>query len=412
MPRLFSGRGFSSLQQVDGALFHVRGEVRVSERHRQVGVPEQLPDGVQIDAGHHEPGREVVAHVVPAEVIYLRMLQDRLPCCAVVGDRLPGAGVGEDVLSKTRKGGEGLADDPVHRELLLLLRLRRLRPERDRAGGEVDIGPSQIEQRPLPDAGVQGDDDGSPVQGVGFFEYSHQAGALLRGEEAYSVGGIRLAEAFEEVDGVPRYQSAALPPVQNGPQSGDAAVDRRGLYPLLLLSKTPFFHLAERDVFDIILPYKSKEVSKRLKRERRALPMRRHPWGVFLFHEVPQGEDVVLPRFLSFGDHRQVFPGKLAGFGDFQDVGVSEFFRIAPTVRSCIIDVPRLLSGGLDPQKELVENGVPDVVPFSLRLRFRYKGVGEFFGHGVTSRTRYVLRFYYTMVSSGIQESVSKKRIS
>ncbi len=189
---------------------------------------------------------------------------------------------------------------------------------------------------------------------------------------------------------------------------------------LIVADFTPFFfwvgrHFSTlpREISSILsFHINEEEVSKRLKRERRALSMRRHPWGVFLFHEIAEGENVALARFLSFGDHRKVFPGKLPGFGHLQDVGVAEFFGIASAVRSCIIDVPCPLSGGSDPQKEFVKDSVSNVVPLLLRLYFRDKGIGEFFGHGITSRTRYVLRLYYKSVSARIQEDNSKNGYS
>ena len=46
----------------------LRREVRVALRHREVGMPEQLLDRVEVDAAHHELACEVVPQIVRTEV--------------------------------------------------------------------------------------------------------------------------------------------------------------------------------------------------------------------------------------------------------------------------------------------------------------------------------------------------------
>src|SRR5579872_1793932 len=63
----------------NGGSLVLRRKVRISERHRKRFVPQQLTNGIEVNARHHELARERVAQIVKAERAYLRGLQNGHP---------------------------------------------------------------------------------------------------------------------------------------------------------------------------------------------------------------------------------------------------------------------------------------------------------------------------------------------
>lgn len=45
--------------------------MRISQGHFQVGMSHQLPHGIHIFPGHDQLAGKIVAHVMPAEILYL-----------------------------------------------------------------------------------------------------------------------------------------------------------------------------------------------------------------------------------------------------------------------------------------------------------------------------------------------------
>ena len=70
----------SSLSQLGhGGCRFLRREVGIPQRHRDVGVAEQLADRVQVLTGHDELGGEVVARVMEAEALHAGSLHQSAP---------------------------------------------------------------------------------------------------------------------------------------------------------------------------------------------------------------------------------------------------------------------------------------------------------------------------------------------
>jgi len=67
-----------SVEQLDLVGEVARGEVRVAHRHLQRLVAEQLGNGTQLGAAHHQPGREGVPQIVKAEVFEEGVLDRRV----------------------------------------------------------------------------------------------------------------------------------------------------------------------------------------------------------------------------------------------------------------------------------------------------------------------------------------------
>jgi hypothetical protein len=73
----------------DGRSFVRVGEVCVSQRHRDRLVTEQLPDGIEVDAGHHQIACEcVVSKIVEAKARHACRIQHARPRPSDVGQRL------------------------------------------------------------------------------------------------------------------------------------------------------------------------------------------------------------------------------------------------------------------------------------------------------------------------------------
>ena len=53
----------------DGGGFVLGRKMCVAQGHLNIRVAEQLANGVQIDTPHHQLAGEVVAHIVPVEVL-------------------------------------------------------------------------------------------------------------------------------------------------------------------------------------------------------------------------------------------------------------------------------------------------------------------------------------------------------
>ena len=57
----------------------LRGQVRISQGHFQVGMPHQFPDGIQILPGHNQFACKIVPHVMPAEITHFRRFKKVAP---------------------------------------------------------------------------------------------------------------------------------------------------------------------------------------------------------------------------------------------------------------------------------------------------------------------------------------------
>src|SRR5258708_3435843 len=79
-------------KRLDSGSFVLWGEMRVSKRHRQRLVPEQLTNGIEIDASHHQLARERMPQIVKTEACHCTLSSrsrkaDRIRTTCVV--RLP-----------------------------------------------------------------------------------------------------------------------------------------------------------------------------------------------------------------------------------------------------------------------------------------------------------------------------------
>ena len=70
-----------AIKNLDRFKLMLRRQMSVSKGHRIVAVSQKLAHGVEINTSHHQPRSEVMAHIMPPEILYIGVLQQLSPRC-------------------------------------------------------------------------------------------------------------------------------------------------------------------------------------------------------------------------------------------------------------------------------------------------------------------------------------------
>lgn len=372
-------------------------------------MPQQLPDGVEVDAGHDQPAGEVVPHIVPPEALDARVLQQALPRALAVVHHAAALGGGkhQPVAVPPRlllPGAQGLPCRPVQGDADGLAALGARRPDGQDRLPHIEVAPPKGEERTLPDPRVQRHQDhGLQVVrkrclvevGKGRFPPRFQplvvSGPLLpqsplprikgleepfpflSGEVADAVIGL-VPQHLQPGQGIGVDDAPLVGPVEGGLEGSYLAVDGGDSQPALA-----FFRAPGLDVLDgHRLQLQIQKIGKRAFQDGQgglaAATVFHDPGPVDVVEELPQGHLVPalgLPiGFLAPGQGGEELEGSVASVGNGEEVGVTELMVGGPAVRTPIVDVPGFFAAGPDIELEAARGGVgiPDAPERSIRL--------------------------------------------
>lgn len=170
----------------------------VAFRHSGCRVAEQLGDGLEARALHHEFAGEGMPKVVEAEVADSGAVHGGLELASKASEagEFVSAFVAEDVLAFVRHARQHRRDIRVDRDMALAAGFCLVK--RQRVGGWVDVGPAQAQDLAPAHAGFKRHEDDAAQEGGACGEEP----LLLAGAEVARPAFVLLVEEFDPPYGV------------------------------------------------------------------------------------------------------------------------------------------------------------------------------------------------------------------